>query len=68
MPGLLEAPALFMPAEFPRIIALGSSVNRGNPLTGERFSDAEGLHCPQLGRGAVGLIEPTTQAPGKEHV
>src|SRR5215212_9459302 len=53
---------------FPRRVLLGSSVNRGNPLPGELLSDAEGLHCPLLGRGAVGLIEPTTQAPGKEHV
>src|SRR5215216_548219 len=29
MPGLLEAPALFMPSEFPRRTLLGDSVSRG---------------------------------------
>src|SRR5215212_3933195 len=33
MPGLLEAPALLMPSEFPRITLLGFSVSRGRPVS-----------------------------------
>ena len=50
MPGLLEAPALFVPSEFPRIVFVGNRMNRSNLPPRQR------LTLRTLGVGKLGLV------------